>query len=57
MPIVKGEKFSRDHCPKNDLGKEMMKNIPYNSVVGSLMYASVCNRLNISYAVTCLEGI
>ena len=28
-----------------------MKNIPYASIVGSLMYAQVCTRLDIAYAV------
>ena len=38
-PIVKGDKFSLDQCPKNDLEREQMKNIPYASAVGSLIYA------------------
>jgi len=28
-----------------------MENIPYASVVGSLMYAQTCTRLDISFAV------
>ncbi|KAL6315524.1 hypothetical protein AAG906_000824 [Vitis piasezkii] len=31
--------FNLDQCPKNDLEQEQMKNIPYVSDVGSLMYA------------------
>ena len=38
-PIMKGDKLSLNQCPKNDLEKESMKNIPYASAVGSLMYA------------------
>ncbi|KAJ9671559.1 hypothetical protein PVL29_025321 [Vitis rotundifolia] len=38
-PIVKGDRFNLDQCPKNDLEREQMKNIPYASAVGSLMYA------------------
>ena len=38
-PIVKGDKFSLDQCPKNDLEREQMQNIPYASAVGSLIYA------------------
>jgi len=33
---------------KNDLEREQMKNVSYVSVVGSLMYAQVCTRPNIS---------
>jgi len=37
--IQKGDKFSLMQCPKNDLERKQMENIPYASVVGSLMYA------------------
>ena len=50
-PIMKGDKLSLNQCPENDLEKESMKNIPYASAVGSLMYAQVCTRPNIAYAV------
>ena len=38
-PIVKGDRFNLNQCPKNELEKEQMRNIPYTSIVGSLMYA------------------
>ncbi|KAL4309169.1 hypothetical protein GQ457_01G021620 [Hibiscus cannabinus] len=38
-PIVKGGKFNLNQCPKNEFERERMNNIPYASVVGSLMYA------------------
>ena len=38
-PIVKGDRFNLDQCPKNDLEWEQMKNIPYAFFIGSLMYA------------------
>ena len=28
-PIVKGDRFNLKQCPKNELEKEQMKNIPY----------------------------
>ena len=37
-PIVKGDGFNLNKCPKNDFENEQMKNIPYASVVGSIMY-------------------
>ena len=51
---MKGDKLSLNQCPKNDLEQESMKNIAYASVVGSLMYAQVCTRLDIAYAVRML---
>ena len=50
-PILKGDRFDLNQCPKNDFEWEHMKNIPYTSAVGSLMYAQVCTRLNIAFAV------
>jgi hypothetical protein len=50
-PIMKGDRFSLNQCPKNDLEKEQMKNIPYASAVGSLMYAQVYTRPDIAFVV------
>ncbi|RVW67331.1 Retrovirus-related Pol polyprotein from transposon TNT 1-94 [Vitis vinifera] len=50
-PIVKGDRFNLNQCPKNDLEREQMKNIPYASAVGSLMYVQVCTRPDIAFAV------
>ena len=40
--ITKGERLSKDSCPKNDRERMTMKNVRYSSAVGSLMYAQVC---------------
>ncbi|CAL9113679.1 unnamed protein product [Musa textilis] len=53
--IVKGDGFNLNQCPKNNLERESMKNIPYASVVGSLMYAQVCARLDIAFVVGMLN--
>ena len=50
-PIVKGDRFNLNQCPKNNFEREQMKNIPYASAVGSLMYAQVCTRPDIAFAV------
>ena len=49
--IVKGDRFNLDQCPKNDLEREQMKNIPYASAIGSLMYVQVCTRPYIAFAI------
>ena len=51
VPIQKGDKFNAMQCPKNELEREQMRNIPYESVVGSLMYAQTCTRPDISFAI------
>ena len=50
-PIEKGDKLKLEKCPKNNFEREQMKTIPYASVVGSLMYAQVCKRPDITFAV------
>ncbi|XP_059590517.1 secreted RxLR effector protein 161-like [Vitis vinifera] len=53
-PIVMGNRFNLDQCPKNDLEWEQIKNIPYVSTIGSLMYAQVCTRPVIAFVVVML---
>ncbi|KAK2989068.1 hypothetical protein RJ640_018857 [Escallonia rubra] len=50
-PIIKGDKFSLLQCPRNQLEQDEMERIPYASAVGSLMYAQVCTRPDITYVV------
>jgi len=38
-------------CPNNDLEQKQMEDIPYAYIVGSLIYAQTCTRLDISFAV------
>ena len=49
--IVKGDRFSLDKCLRNNLEREKMRDTPYASAVGSLMYAQVCTKPDIAYAV------
>ena len=55
VPITKGERLSKDQCPKNDTEMMAMKNVRYSSVVGSLMYAQVCTRPDIAFFVGVLD--
>ena len=50
-PILKGDRFDLNQRPKNDFEREHMKNIPYTSPIGSLMYAQVCTRPDIAFVV------
>ena len=53
-PIVKGDKFSKAQSPQNDKERDGMKVVPYESLVGSLMYAQVCTRSDIAFVVSML---
>jgi hypothetical protein len=55
VPIHVGVKLSMDQCPKKQEEEEDMSNVPYESAFGSLMYAMVCNRLNIGHAMRVLR--
>ena len=44
-------KLSSKQSPLSEKEKEEMQKVPYASTVGSLMYAMVCTRPNITHAV------
>ena len=50
-PLAGHFKLSSAQCPTSDEEQEGMKQIPYASAVGSLMYAMVCTRPDIAHAV------
>jgi hypothetical protein len=51
IPLASHFKLSHKLCPSTDEEKLSMKNIPYSSAVGSLMYAMVCTRPDIAHVV------
>eukprot|EP00253_Pinus_taeda_P012544 PITA_12544 len=55
VPILVGVKLSVEQCPKTQEEEEDMSHVPYASAVGSLMYAIVCTRLDISHVVGVLS--
>ena len=55
VPMSKGDKLHKNQCPRNNLQREQMLNKPYAELIGSLMYAQVCTRPDLSYAVGILS--
>ena len=45
-------KLSMDQALESKEDKEFMSEVPYANAVGSLMYAMVCTRPNLSYSVS-----
>ena len=43
-PIVKGDRFGKFQCPRNQYDIDQMKAVLYASAVGSQQYAQVCTR-------------
>jgi hypothetical protein len=50
MEIV--QKLSQDMGPSTQVDEEALRNIPYLSVVGILMYEIVCMKLHIFFSIT-----
>ena len=50
-PVERNLSLSLDMCPKTPEEKGQMSKLPYSSAVGSIMYAMMCKRLDICYAV------
>lgn len=54
-PLDPHFKLSSDMSPTTEEEREYMAQVPYASVVGSLMYAMVCTRPDISHAVNMIS--
>ena len=50
-PIKKDKNLNLAMCPKTSQEREVMSKVPYSTVVRSLMYAMMCTRLDIYYAI------
>jgi len=51
LPFRHGVSLSKEQSPKTPQEEEDMSRVPYASAVGSLMYAMLCTRPDICYAV------
>ncbi|KAG6478667.1 hypothetical protein ZIOFF_062111 [Zingiber officinale] len=51
LPFRHGVPLSKEMCPKTSKEIEDMEAVPYASAVGSLMYAMLCTRSDICFAV------
>jgi hypothetical protein len=51
-PVERNTSLSVRMCPKTTAEKEKMARVPYSNAVGSLMYAMMCTRPDICFAVS-----
>ncbi|GJY57484.1 hypothetical protein Tco_0456599 [Tanacetum coccineum] len=52
LPLHHGIKISKDLCLKTDEELDIMSRVPYDSTVGSIMYAMTCIRPDVSFALS-----
>ncbi|KAL2492946.1 Protein EXPORTIN 1A [Abeliophyllum distichum] len=51
-PIGHGIYLSKEMCPKTQIERDRMDRISYASAIGSIMYAMLCTRPDVSYALS-----
>ncbi|KAG8497203.1 hypothetical protein CXB51_008568 [Gossypium anomalum] len=52
LPMRHGISLSKEMCPSTPQERERMSKIPYASAIESIMYAMLCTRLDVSYALS-----
>ena len=52
LPMSHGVRLSKTQCPSTTDERERMNVIPYASAIGSIMYAMICTRPDVSYALS-----
>jgi hypothetical protein len=45
-----GKQLSKTQCPSTTDERSIMSRVPYASAIGSIMYAMLCTRPDVSYA-------
>jgi hypothetical protein len=51
IPFRHGVPLIKEQCPKTPQEEEQMRNVPFASTVGSLIYVMLCIRFDICFAV------
>ncbi|KAD7117932.1 hypothetical protein E3N88_05200 [Mikania micrantha] len=52
IPMTKGTVLNKSQSPSTDIEIRRMQAIPYASAIGSIMYAMLCTRPDVSYALS-----
>ena len=52
LPVLQGIKLSKTRCPATEEDRKTMSSIPYASAIGSIMYAMMCTRSDVSLAIS-----
>ena len=52
LPMSHGVSLCKSQCPSTPDEQEKMSAIPYASAIGSIMYAMLCTRPDVAYALS-----
>ena len=52
IPMTHGVQISEEHLPKTPEDRALMEKIPYASAIGSIMYAMLCTRPDVAFALS-----
>ena len=52
IPLQQGVVLSKKDCPCTKEQREYMSKVPYASAIGSIMYAMLCTRVDVAYALS-----
>jgi transposase InsO family protein len=52
LPMSSGIPLSKKQCPSTTVELDSMKRVPYASAIGSIMYAMICTRPDVSYSLS-----
>ena len=52
LPVLQGVKLSHTQCPTIAEDREKMKDVPYASAIGSIMYALLCTRPDVCLSIS-----
>ncbi|KAK8708459.1 hypothetical protein V6N13_059499 [Hibiscus sabdariffa] len=55
LPMRHGISLSKEMCPSTPQEREQMSQIPYASATGSIIYAMICIRPDLSYALSMIS--
>ena len=52
LPVLQGVKLSKTQSPTTAKDREKMKDVPYASAIGSIMYAMLCTRPDVCLVIS-----
>jgi hypothetical protein len=55
LPMLLGKILSKAQCPATAKDRETMSNVPHASAIGSIIYAMLCTRPDVSNALSLMS--